>query len=382
MNSVLIALHVKMDDVYKFKPSPANEINNTDNSDIRVANTSQNLTHDVTSGDSPKNYIHPVVEKLKPVVNETLHIGSEGNMPGLRSQRLGSTYSYTHEPVLNCREPNTFIIYVYSDPGNVDKRQLIRQTWGDLSRYTPQNAFKLKLFFVMGHKSEGHHAESIPGVNNGMSPELNTNLSSEVNKYGDLLVGDFLDTYENLTLKGLHALWWIKDNCDINSIVFIFKTDDDVFVNLHHILGHATDVIARNNTHFLCRLNRNTAVQRSGRWGVSEEMYPGRVYPTYCSGGGYGITRTALRLLLDSCFNAKLFPMEDFYFTSYCITQRYPGIEISHTRLSHLRCPMTTEDIERILARDQVEGVANLLLAHPLPPQYWAEAYDAIERSL
>jgi len=50
------------------------------------------------------------------------------------------------------------------------------------------------------------------------------------------LQADLEDSYRNLTLKAIGALWWISRYC--NRTRFVLKTDDDAFVNMRALLKH------------------------------------------------------------------------------------------------------------------------------------------------
>ena len=54
-----------------------------------------------------------------------------------------------------------------------------------------------------------------------------------------MIVENFVDTYNNLTLKTLMLLKWVKNNCD--SASFVMKTDDDIYINVEnlvHFINH------------------------------------------------------------------------------------------------------------------------------------------------
>ena len=51
----------------------------------------------------------------------------------------------------------------------------------------------------------------------------------EAEDHNDVVIEDFHDTYLNLTLKTTFMLKWIGKSCP--DAKFVFKVDDDVFVN-------------------------------------------------------------------------------------------------------------------------------------------------------
>ena len=80
----------------------------------------------------------------------------------------------------------------------------------------------------------------------GQSPSgIESDLETEASKYEDMVQEDFIDTFVNLTLKATFMFKWVTSN-DCLSAKFLFKTDDDTFVNpeqlwasLEHSLLHS-----------------------------------------------------------------------------------------------------------------------------------------------
>ena len=58
-------------------------------------------------------------------------------------------------------------------------------------------------------------------------------INLEAETHGDILMADFVDSYNNLTLKSLHALKYFL------SLKFshMLKVDDDCFVNFNPLLS-------------------------------------------------------------------------------------------------------------------------------------------------
>ena len=53
-------------------------------------------------------------------------------------------------------------------------------------------------------------------------------MKDEIDTYGDMLIGDYVDSFHNLTIKDAMMLQWVKSKCRAR---YIFKGDDDVFVS-------------------------------------------------------------------------------------------------------------------------------------------------------
>ena len=75
---------------------------------------------------------------------------------------------------------------------------------------------------------------------------LQKQLQTEQRVHNDVIQHNFVDSFANLTLKTGFALKWVMGN-NCSRAKFVFKTDDDTFVNpgklwtaLDHALLHTT----------------------------------------------------------------------------------------------------------------------------------------------
>ena len=60
-------------------------------------------------------------------------------------------------------------------------------------------------------------------------------LSKEVEnrKFGDIVQGDFVDSYNNLSFKGIMGNLWVAEFCE--QADFVVKTDDDLYYDLFEV---------------------------------------------------------------------------------------------------------------------------------------------------
>jgi len=65
----------------------------------------------------------------------------------------------------------------------------------------------------------------------------------EKHLYDDLIVANFMDSYDNLTLKTMSALEWVDTYC--NQSEFVLKTDDDMFINVPNLLSFIDKIEVR-----------------------------------------------------------------------------------------------------------------------------------------
>jgi len=117
----------------------------------------------------------------------------------------------------NAREPPVYLlIYVHTTPKNLKRRLSIRETWARRSMFRD-----IRIVFMMGR-----------------TDELKTKhlIDLEANTYNDIVQEDFLDSYRNLTYKGIMAMKWISTYC--NKTKYILKVDDDIITNTFVILRH------------------------------------------------------------------------------------------------------------------------------------------------
>ncbi|XP_010074893.1 PREDICTED: beta-1,3-galactosyltransferase 2-like, partial [Pterocles gutturalis] len=115
-----------------------------------------------------------------------------------------------------CRHRSPFLVLlVATEPADVAGRYAIRQTWGNESSVP---GFTILRLFLLG-------------VHPRFEAELRPVLEEESQLFGDILQQDFLDTYNNLTLKTLMGMEWETKHCP----TYVVKADRDVFLNLDYL---------------------------------------------------------------------------------------------------------------------------------------------------
>ncbi|CAD0205245.1 unnamed protein product [Chrysodeixis includens] len=197
------------------------------------------------------------------------------------------------------------ITLVSSAPPRAAQRQAVRDTW----------AKHQKTFFVMGL-----HGERV-------DEQLVDNYI-EAKQYSDLIVFDFRDHYQNLTLKTALMLQWTLDNCPQTE--FLFKTDDDVLVNpwtLQKVMEQNVDAqllgYSRNNT----LLHRD----EYNKWYVPRWLHYEDQVSRYLSGTGYLINGDFLPQIMEAAVNVPLMNLEDIYFT-YLVAHKELGLKLTHDK--------------------------------------------------
>ena len=127
---------------------------------------------------------------------------------------------------------------------------------------------------------------------------------------------DFVDSYHNLTYKGIAALKWITNHC--SHARYVLKSDDDIFVNTFTLIRHLqslTEFGIEDHNLLMCLVWNNMPVLRTGKWKVSVEDFKDDVYPTYCSGSAFTMSTDAAMAMHNVSYTVPFFWVDDFYIT-------------------------------------------------------------------
>lgn len=219
---------------------------------------------------------------------------------------------------LVCQRAKPYLItMVTSAPANQMARQAIRDTWGG---EVEVKGLRVMTFFMVGVASD---------------PGLAKLLIEEARERGDLIQGRFLDTYSNLTLKTLSMLGWARRFCP--QAHFVAKVDDDVLFNpsaLLHFLNRSRNPYEQGDL-YLGRVHLRVAPDRDpdSKHYLPSGAYPSSVFPDYCSGTAYVLSRSALLKISLAASASPLstpLPPEDV-FVGLCA--RAAGVLPSHCPL-------------------------------------------------
>ncbi|XP_061082779.1 N-acetyllactosaminide beta-1,3-N-acetylglucosaminyltransferase 2a [Conger conger] len=203
-----------------------------------------------------------------------------------------------------CREQPYLLLAVKSLSPHFDRRQAIRESWGRAGRLANRTVATV---FLLGNATAADHF-----------PDLSEMLRFEAARHGDVLQWDYRDTFFNLTVKEVLFLDWLRRRCP--GAAFVFKGDDDVFVNTRRILEFLRglsparardlfvgDVITRAGPH------RNKKL----KYFIPESLFVGQ-YPPYAGGGGFLYSGDLALRLQAAAHKVALYPIDDVY-TGMCL---------------------------------------------------------------
>lgn len=274
---------------------------------------------------SGRNYFSPLntPEKIRSVIQN----GSKPEVK-LSTQSL-VTSMISSEPVVNPHDFNfiinptklcdktglRFLIYVHTAPKNFRKRQLVRQTWGSKAILVQYN---MRVVFIMGRVADNKTMDAVV---------------MESNRYGDVVMEDFFDSYRNLTYKAVAALKWTSIYC--NHTPYVLKADDDILIDIHALMDYLNSEEVRNyGTRNLIICNQWTRMKvirdKKSKWYVSPTEYPDDFFSPYCSGSAFVMSADVVKSMYKASFYVPFFWVDDFYVTGMLVKR----INAQHKRLN------------------------------------------------
>ncbi|XP_028850075.1 UDP-GlcNAc:betaGal beta-1,3-N-acetylglucosaminyltransferase 7, like [Denticeps clupeoides] len=241
-----------------------------------------------------------------------------------------------------------------------DRREAVRRTWG---REQVIGGLRVKTLFLLGSPAFGKDARNLQKL-----------LEFEDRIYGDILQWDFMDTFFNLTLKEVNFLKWLNIYC--SGVKFIFKGDDDVFVNTHNLvelIGFKTEEHKTQDLFVGDTISKAIPIRnRQSKYYIPKELFD-KPYPPYVGGGGFLMSSHLARRLFTVSEDVELYPIDDV-FLGMCLQrlrlspEMHPGFKtfgIMKRRVS----PMNSEPC----------FFRNLIVVHKLGPQELLRMWSVVQ---
>lgn len=253
----------------------------------------------------------------KNVINETeviLEYSQKKFYPiSLNPWKLCQKYDGSKESVF-------LLLVVKSSTAQFARRQAIRQTWGDTHKFhlnTDQTGHfnkGIKLFST-DKNSKPLVIKRLFLLAKGTQEGQEELLKLEAEEYGDILQGDFQDSFRNLTLKDIMFLNWQRKYC--SQAQFVFKGDDDVFVNIFNIMryieSHKNITIQRELFTGSVLWPSPRITNPKSKYYVSSNLWPDKYYPPYVSGGGFIMSTFVAAQLLEAMKKLAIIPIDDAF---------------------------------------------------------------------
>ncbi|KAM4041892.1 N-acetyllactosaminide beta-1,3-N-acetylglucosaminyltransferase 2-like [Anomaloglossus baeobatrachus] len=266
-------------------------------------------------------------------------------------------YSLVLDQPDKCKDKPFLLLAIKSLTPQFDRRQAIRESWG--KEIKVNNMTVVRVFLLGDTPQEDNH------------PDLSGLIKYESEKYNDILLWNYKDTFFNLTLKEVLFLKWVSHSC--TDVQFIFKGDDDVFVNTHQILDYLKTLSAvKAKDLFVGDVIKDAGPHRDKKlkYYIPESLYEGS-YPPYAGGGGFLYSGNLALRLYNATSRVLLYPIDDVY-TGMCLEKLGLAPE-KHKGFK-------TFDIEE-KQKNNMCSYSNLILVHPRNPQEMIKIWSKLQDS-
>ncbi|XP_005095640.1 beta-1,3-galactosyltransferase 1-like [Aplysia californica] len=160
-------------------------------------------------------------------------------------------------------------------------------------------AVSAKVAFLIGHVHDA---------------KLQIDLEIENRRFGDTIVGNFIDSYENLTLKAVMGYRWLSETCD--SLPMLVKMDDDVLVDIPKFITSYREKINPDGLkrRIFCNVWENAKVARTGKWKIEKGLFSNTTYPfPYCSGFFVLVTPDLVKSMYEVGKDIDFFWVDDVF---------------------------------------------------------------------
>ncbi|XP_018019613.1 beta-1,3-galactosyltransferase 4-like [Hyalella azteca] len=229
-----------------------------------------------------------------------LHQGNNGNSSILIDL---TNFEYLQNPKIcnGSAEDVMALVLILSHPSHINHRKALREQMpGEILA-----EIGMRRAFLLGD----------PNVSQEQDPPVNqSKIDAENNKFNDIVQGNFLDHFRNLTYKTVMGLTWATRFC--SRAAFIIKMDDDIAVDFFHIRQLLQTRYANIKNVLLGQVIINAKPYRtSSKYQVTQEEYVGDEYPTYLRGGFYIAPMETVRKLVLNAHRFRYLGIEDVFVT-------------------------------------------------------------------
>lgn len=210
------------------------------------------------------------------------------------------------------------MIVILSAPYRFEQRQAIRDTWGSA---ISQENLNVRLAFMLGTPEE---------------KEFQVKIEQESKTHHDIIQEDFLDTYQNLSLKSAGILKWTHTYC--GDAKYLFKVDDDMFAHIPNLVKTLRDSGPKFHRFIMGSVIEDAKPIRdpNSKWFVSTKDFSKDIYPVYVSGTAYVVSSDVIYDLYKTTLTIPAFPLEDVYITGLC-AQKVNASRINHGGFTFLK---------------------------------------------
>ncbi|PKK24273.1 UDP-Gal:betaGlcNAc beta 1,3-galactosyltransferase, polypeptide 4, partial [Columba livia] len=195
----------------------------------------------------------------------------------LHMDPLKANLSFTISNAATCSDREIFLlVLVCSSPENRTRRNVIRQTWGNV---TNARGYTVLTLFALGKPA---------------SVTTQLEINEEAEKHRDIIEGSFIDSPKTQTQKMLMSVEWTVTFCP--QARYILKTDEDVFVGIPSLAGFLLSLTQLEDV-YIGRVIHHAVPDRApqSQGFVPVHQYPEEFYPDYCDGSAFVMSQDVAR---------------------------------------------------------------------------------------
>lgn len=235
------------------------------------------------------------VAVIKTTRRNTVNVSKKPTFPITISDH---PYNINNKLVCKGIQDLSFVVIVHSATTHFMRRSSIRETWANFNLFKKHS---MRIVFLLGKPQK----ESTQAL-----------IEHEATLNKDIIQGNFLDSYKNLTHKGVLGLRWISEAC--SQAKFIVKVDDDVFLNVFKLMQQIEGEFRNKTRHIWCPVRRKgtSVIQRDkGKWVISENEFKNMTYfpVTYCNGFVTVMTHDIIKEMYETAKVTPFFWVDDIY---------------------------------------------------------------------
>lgn len=208
---------------------------------------------------------------------KTLEIREKARKLDMDPLKANLSKSYTVSSAATCSDQEVFLlVLVCSSPENRTRRNVIRQTWGNV---TDTGGYAVLTLFALGKPAS-------------VAAQLEINEESQ--KHRDIIEGSFIDSPETQTQKMLMIVEWTVTFCP--RARYILKTDEEMFVGIPSLAGYLLSLTQLEDVYTGRVIHQRVpdrAPQSPGF--VPIHRYSEEFYPDYCDGKAFVMSQDVVR---------------------------------------------------------------------------------------
>ncbi|CAO4371743.1 unnamed protein product [Caenorhabditis nigoni] len=197
------------------------------------------------------------------------------------------------------------LMIVSSNPDNFARRNVIRKSWMNSEKNKIVAEKRMKILFLVGIDSKNE--------------KENTVVLKEAEVFGDMIVVDLEDNYQNLPYKSLTIMLYGQSKAP-ESVKLIGKIDEDVIFYPDQLTPLINDGTINMSISAIYGEKWNAGVEVSNKdetskWFIPKSSFKCQLLPSYLSGPFYLTTRKAAERIVKSTKHRKFISVEDVFIT-------------------------------------------------------------------